>query len=402
MTKTLQGLYVSFSGESGGASINNVYALDLDLVIKSKEVLNAKSAPGGKLLGLRGLAFGLDGDLYVAQGKDTGGAGAPDDPLGKKGKDASAIFRFSGATAKGPLKYEETFVTSGASQGLAHPYQPLFSSAGDLYVSCQNSNVVVAFYGPNSDSASKPTPLSKFLQSLQAKNPKATFNPGTFVPAWSTKDKIKGGVPPMTPVPVKDGGLTFKTLKDADVAAGLDVEDAADAKSGKVATHSVRGLAFDPAGRLYVADEGANRVTVFDAGGNLLGIITGPKTTPLSSPVALFFAPDSAGDSGKLYIGSPGNQRVFVYDVAPGDFKANVFLHDKTKLDKVSGIFVDPDGYVYTGQRGKKKSAEDEKNKDEGYKIHKWSRKGEYVGSSASFGDSPEQLIGVYTPLVGG
>jgi glucose/arabinose dehydrogenase len=88
MTKTLQGLYVSFSGESGGASINNVYALDLDLVIKSKEVLDAKSAPGGKLLGLRGLAFGPDGDLYVAQGKDTGGAGAPDDPLGKKGKDA--------------------------------------------------------------------------------------------------------------------------------------------------------------------------------------------------------------------------------------------------------------------------------------------------------------------------
>jgi hypothetical protein len=134
--------------------------LDLDLVIKSKEVLNAKSAPGGKLLGLRGLAFGPDGDLYVAQGKDTGGAGAADDPLGKKGKDASAIFRFSGATAKGPLKYKETFVKPDASQGLAHPCQPLFSSAGDLYVSCQNTNVVVAFYGPKSASAGKPTPRS--------------------------------------------------------------------------------------------------------------------------------------------------------------------------------------------------------------------------------------------------
>jgi hypothetical protein len=77
MTKTLQGLYLSFSGESGGASINNVYALDLDLVIKSKEVLDAKSAPGGKLLGLRGLAFGPDGDLYVAQGKDTGERALP-------------------------------------------------------------------------------------------------------------------------------------------------------------------------------------------------------------------------------------------------------------------------------------------------------------------------------------
>ena len=91
MTKTLQGLYVSFSGESGGASINNVYALDLDLVIKSKEVLDAKSAPAGKLLGLRGLAFGPDGDLYVAQGKDTGERALPPPPL-----------RFSGSVVPRP------------------------------------------------------------------------------------------------------------------------------------------------------------------------------------------------------------------------------------------------------------------------------------------------------------
>jgi DNA-binding beta-propeller fold protein YncE len=385
MTKTLQGLYVSFSGESGGASINNVYALDLDLVIKSKEVLDAKSAPGGKLLGLRGLAFGPDGDLYVAQGKDTGERALPP---------ASAIFRFGGAKARGPLQYKDTFVSPDASPGLAHPYQPLFSSAGDLYVSCQNTNVVVAFHGPNSHSAGKPTRLSKFLLSLQEKNSKATFDPGTFVPAWSTK----GGAP-STPVPVEEGGLTFKTFSAVDVLAGLDVEDAADAKSHKPATHSVRGLAFDAAGKLYVADEGADRVTVFNTGGKLRGVIGPKNSTPLSSPVALFFAPDDGG-SGKLYIGSPGNQSLLVYDVAKDDFKANVFLHDKTKLDKLSGIFVDHDGNVYTGQRGKKKSLQDNDDTDEGYRIHKWSPKGVCL-KSVSFTDSPEQLIGVYTPLAG-
>jgi DNA-binding beta-propeller fold protein YncE len=74
-------------------------------------------------------------------------------------------------------------------------------------------------------------------------------------------------VPPNTPIPVEEGGLTFKSLSPADLAADLDVEDAANAISGKAATHSVRGLAFDNVGNLYVADEGADRVTIFDTGG---------------------------------------------------------------------------------------------------------------------------------------
>ena len=390
MTKTLQGLYVSFSGESGSASINNVYALDLDLVIKSKGVLDVNSAPGGKLLGLRGLAFGPEGDLYVAQGKDTG-----ERALTRAKNGASAIFRFGDAKARGLLQYKETFASPDASPGLAHPYQPLFSSAGDLYVSCQNTNVVVAFHGPNSHSAGKPMRLSQFLLGRQEKNPKATFYPGTFVPAWSSK---KGRVP-HTPIPVDEGGLTFKTLSAAAVLAGLDVEEAADARSHRPATHSVRGLAFDAAGKLYVADEGADRVAVFDTGGMLRGVIGPENNTPLCSPVALFFAQNNVG-LAKLYIGSPGNKSLFVYDVEKDDFKANVFIHDKTKLDKLSGIFVDHDGYVYTGQRGKKKTLQDNNNTDERCRIHKWSPKGNWL-KSVSFTNSPEQLIGVYAPLPG-
>jgi hypothetical protein len=203
------------------------------------------------------------------------------------------------------------------------------------------------------------------------------------------------------------------------LADGLDVENAADKNSPP--THSVRGLAFDDHGNLYVADEGAHRVTVFDTGGTLLGEIKGgvingdPKFYQLRSPVALFFAPklDDKGKEvpgGTLYIGSPGNKSLFTYDVsgvAKKEFEAEVFKSGAIELDKLSGIAVDPDGNVYTGQRGAKakpaKTAE-EKQHPTGNMIYKWTRTPRGAEPSAfagPFDDSPEQIIAVYRPLVG-
>src|SRR5262249_48237658 len=147
------------------------------------------------------------------------------------------------------------------------------------------------------------------------------------------------GVPPFTPVPTSQGGLTLTS-------------------SGS-STHSVRGLAFDNLGHLFVADEGNNRIGVYDAtSGVFLGAITQSSNHPISDPVALFFNAANA----TLYIGSPGDQRLFTYDVtnvAKGNFQANVLIHD-SKLDKLSGITVDAGGYIYTCSR---------KNN----KIYKWS-----------------------------
>ena len=173
MAQTLYGFYVSFSGESANP-ISNVYALTPDLETVSTQVLGAGPAPYLTFLGLRGMAFGPDGNLYVAQGKDA-------DPHKDPHIDASVIFQFSGTPAKGgsTLKFLQPFVTPASSLGLSHPYQPVFSG-GDLYVSSQNTNVVTAFHGPNSPTAGKPMPNSRFLQ---GKYPQGIFNPGTFVPA---------------------------------------------------------------------------------------------------------------------------------------------------------------------------------------------------------------------------
>jgi hypothetical protein len=165
MTQTLYGFYVSFSGESPPPHkpISNVYALNKDGKTVSTQVLGPGPEP---YHGLRGMAFGPDGNFYVAQGKDPDPH--KDQDVAKDldaRKDPSAIFQFNGTPAKGgsTLNYLGRFVTPGSSPGLSHPYQPVFSG-GDLYVSSQNTNVVTAFFGPKSPSPGKPMPNSQFLQ----------------------------------------------------------------------------------------------------------------------------------------------------------------------------------------------------------------------------------------------
>jgi DNA-binding beta-propeller fold protein YncE len=365
MSQTLYGFYVSFSGESA-TPIKNVYALSPKGETLSKAVLDPAKAPYQEL---RGMSFGPDGNLYVAQAY----------------KKASVILKFSGTPSKGSstLKYMGEFVTPSASAGLSHPYQPVFSADGDLFVSSQDTNVVTAFYGPKSPSSGKAMPNSKFLAKRYAGG---TFNPGTFAPAHTAKL----GAPSFTSVATDQGALTFKTLPS-------DSTDSAD-KSRTGGTHSVRGLAFDKAGNLYVADEGNDRVAIFDTDGKLVGIITGSKNHFLSAPVALCF-----DGSKTLYIGSPGNKSLFAYEVSgvkKRDFEAQVFVSDAKELEKLSGVAVDSDGAIYTGQREIKKQSNDQRQLD-GKKIYKWSSKGTPSPFAAPFDDSPEQIVAIYAPIIG-
>ncbi len=338
----LQGFYLSFSGESS-TPINNVYALAPTGATVSKQVLDASQT----YQELRGLAFAADGSLYVCQAY----------------KGASAVLLFAAAASAGG--YTRTFVkqyaTPDSSSGLKHPYQPVFGLDGNLYVSSQDTNVVTGFQGPAGQQPGQALANSQFLQSQY---PAGTFNPGTFVPAWTADS----GVPAFTPVPVAQGGLTLAT-------------------SGS-STHSVRGLAFDDAGHLFVADEGANRVGVYDSNGNFLGAITQSDSPSLQEPVALWF--DAA--SGLIFIGSSGNERIFTYavaGVAGGSFEANALIHDG-RLKKVSGITVDASGNLYTCSR-------------ETSSVYQWSAKsGDFIGTLASgFTDTPEQIVPVYSGFSG-
>jgi len=342
LSQQLYGFYVSFSGEVTQNPINNVYALSTAGVTLSTAVLGAN--PRQAFQELRGMAFGPDGNFYVAQAW----------------KGASAVMQFDGALSQGSytMSFNENFVTASASAGLVHPYQPVFGPDGNLYVSSQDTNVVTVFYGPENSSAGQAGPDASSL-------PTGTFYPGTFVPAFSAAV----GIPPNTSVPVADGGLTFLTTSSS--------------------THSVRGLAFDSSGNLYVADEGNNRVAVFNSTGAVLGFITGSKSHTISEPVALCF--DVAGET--LYIASPGNNTIFTYDASgagKSEFTAKLLISDAS-LDKLSGIAVDPSGNLYSCSRGD-------------MTISIWTESnGAWSASSFAgpFTDSPEQIMPVYTPIVG-
>lgn len=338
----LQGFYVSFSGESS-TPIDNLYALSNSGETVSQEVLD----PSQSYRELRGMAFDAAGRLYVSQSY----------------KKSSAILQFAASAGQGSYTraFLASYATPAVSSGLLHPYQPAFGPDGNLYVSSQDTNVVTGFFGPQSPQAGQAMAISAFLQN---RYPAGTFNSGTFVPAHTADS----GVPPFTPVPVDQGGLTLT--------------------SGG-SPHSVRGLAFDDAGHLFVADEGKNRVAVFDAAtGTFLGAITQSANHSVQEPVAVWFA----AAAGLLYIGSPGNQRIFSYpvaNVAGGNFQANVLIHDSGRLDKVSGITVDPTGGLYTCSRKTNK-------------IYRWQADGALVGTFAKgFSDSPEQIVPVYSGFSG-
>jgi hypothetical protein len=329
--------YLSFSGESL-APINNLYALSPSGEVVSTTVLETSQT----YQELRGMAFGPDGNLYVCEAY----------------KGNSQVLQFTPPTSGYTWNFNRGYATPTASVGLLHPYDLAFGSDGNLYVSSQDTNVVTGFYGPTAQCPGTAMPSST---SLPVAPPPTPYYGGTIVPAWTAAP----GVPPFPPVPVDLGGLTF-------------------ASSGR-STHSVRGVAFDNNGNLYAADEGNNRVVVYGPGSRhfpFLGAITNSKNHSVQGPVALWFDGDSL-----LYVGSPGNQRIFTYavsGVASGNFEADSLVQDSTRLDKVSGIAV-AGGYLYTCSRKTNT-------------VYKWSTSGEFVAVFASgFPDTPEQIVPVYS-----
>jgi hypothetical protein len=202
-----------------------------------------------------------------------------------------------------------------AVDSLWHPFDLTFASDADgtalCYVSNQDTNTVARLAISADFARASPMPISSALPS------DGYFLSGTFVA--SARGDLPGLEKPTTPVPPPPG---------------LEV----DTKGGKV-QHSVRGVLWhDDA--LYVADEVAGTVKVYDASGTYRG-----QSNALGSPDHL------VAQGGVLYVGSGSQvyQGGAVSAIVPAvlDFTAIAGI----ELSSVAGMAFGPTGDLYVADR---------------------------------------------------
>jgi sugar lactone lactonase YvrE len=274
--------YLTFHGGEGRSDLNSIHAFDSHGNRRGK-ALDRSSLPANiELRELRGHVIGPDGDLYIANAFHH----------------FSQILRFHGARDKrGKHAFREVFVQRDAvrNPGLSHPFSIIFDAHGDLYVTSQNTGLVLRYHGPQSTAGRAGAPMALPVALTQMKKKK--FAPGTFCTSAAE---------------APDG---IKVVREALFAAG----------------------------GLYVADRDADCVRKYDPGtGALLGLITAPGL--IDKPIHL------AASGDVLYIGNRGNESVVKCEL--GSEHVLPFIRPKAGgLKNPSGLAFGGDGYFYVASR---------------------------------------------------
>jgi len=294
--------YISFHGGASGK--NNIHVYDDSGQKSSEPKLLPTGDPSPKLRELRGFAL-TDGLLYVV----------------------NAYLKYSQILvyepdANGQYQFKEVFASRDTVNSILHPYDLTFDTQGNCYVTNQDTNVVTGLQGPN-----RPLPVAAYLK--QNYPPSPAFLAGTMVASSNGKLPNISTPPPNVPKP-QGLKVIFSTSTPKKVA------------------HSARGLLFH-SGYLYVADEPANAVKVYNgASGELKGQIQGKN---LRAPVQLLV------NANFLYISSSGNDSVVSFDLAQGAPSGTVapitFIDGKVK--SISGLAFDSEGNFYAAERKTKK-----------------------------------------------
>ena len=320
--------WISYRGE-GKTGIDNIGVFEDDGTPRREHPLLLDPSPDAYPLHIaRGFALVGD-DLYIAN------AWRKDSHV--------ARYRRHGET----FHFAEIVVATKNVSAMVHPFDVELGDDGRLYVSCQDSNTVVAIL-PNSR---EPAPVAAHL----LKNfPEGNFLPGTLVASSHGRLPEVGERAPLD-VPSPQG---LKVV--------LDVH-------GRP-RHSVRGIVVHRK-HLYVADEAGDAVKVFEVGsGRLVARIKGSR---LTKPVHLILHGDT------LYIGAAGTGSILAFDIpvrAPrGKLEARTVIDGKLKAP--SGFAIGPDGDLYVAERFNQR-------------VRRFSRKGKKRGTFIDgLLDMPEFLV---------
>jgi len=281
-------LYVGFHGGTGARNRNNIHAYDAGGT-KLGKALDKSSLPKGvDLRELRGFELGPDGNLYVVNAFE----------------EYSQVLRFSGArNARGRHELIDVFVELDrkSNPGLVHPFDIAFSPRGDVYVSAQDTNLVLRYWGPNASDGKPGTPMP-LPPKLAGSSGASKLAPGTFV----VSDRLAG---------------------KHNLPVGLQ---------------AVRDVHFDSSGQLLVVDEGTGgngRVLRMDQKGNVL-----EHAGCLPSPTHLV----GLATGGTYYLSCKDDNAVWRATGNTLDFRQ--WLQDGD-LDAPSGMALDSEGWLFVASR---------------------------------------------------
>jgi hypothetical protein len=267
---------------------NNVHAYDKDGNKVTSSVLDIRDDL--RLNELRGMSlFGKY--LYVVNAN----------------KEENAILCYEGSGTQ--YKYVSTFASSQTCKGILHPFDLTFDGLDYCYLSSQDTNVVTRLIVADGGKTGRPAPLPPSL-------PRGgRFLAGTFVAS------SRGDLPPQPNTPVHPPvGLEY-----------YGPEFSTDKK------HSVRGVTW-AGGHLYVVDQPAGRVKIYDISGQLLG-----QSNQVESPVHV------VAHERKLFVSGANQVLSTVLPSSPGDFILTPLKGVKVKNS--SGMAFSHSGHFYVASR---------------------------------------------------
>src|SRR5205085_8770026 len=295
-------------------TVSNVYAYDDNGNLLNPDHPNVLDKDGAELRDIYLAAS--SGYLYVVEG----------------GKKTSKVHCYQGAGTS--YKQLSDFISPKHANSIDHPFALAFDGQGNCYVSNQDTNVVAALSVSPDGQKGTPETVARYLTALY---PAGTFLQGALVASAQNKLPNAPQTKGVQAVPKELGGLAVEL----------------DAKKNKV-QNSVRDVAFYNLAYngatlplLFVADEPAGLVRVYDPGtGQLLR-----SSNPLTSPVHLLIA------GSTLYVGA-GSQVLSSPVPNPYDPQAPVWVFTPVALSPapagaVSGMAFDSQGNFHVAVRTK-------------------------------------------------
>jgi DNA-binding beta-propeller fold protein YncE len=297
--------YVSFHGGDEKDSLNNIHVYSND-GREVRKALNTKSlAAGVNLRELRGFVFGPDRNLYVVNGY----------------YEYSEVLKFKGALNNdGQHDFVGIFTKrdSVSNPGLSHPFSAVFDSAGDLYVSSQDTGLISRYYGPTTKVGKPGTPMP-LPSSIQESN---VMPRGTFVPSKNLSSK--GVLVIREAIFGLDGNLY---VADREASCVRKYDGSSGIYLGKLVSQSDGldkpiHLLFSANGRyLFVGNGGNDSILLHDTARNSTNIYVTSKAGGLNGPAGMAF-----GDDGRFYVASRNSREILRYDDIDGTRHGRPFV----------------------------------------------------------------------------